>query len=53
MVWDQCLQEVHKKLESSKDWDQVQREQSLHKLISKIEWICVGFEDHKQGIFNW
>ncbi len=36
-VWDQCSQEVRKKLENSKDWDRVQREESLHKLISKIE----------------
>ncbi len=30
----------------------MQRDQSLHKLISKIERICVGFDDHKQEVFN-
>ena len=27
-------------------------DQSLHKLILKIERICVGFEDHKQEVYN-
>ena len=30
----------------------VQSEQSLHKLIKRIEKICVGFDDHKQSVFN-
>ncbi len=30
----------------------MQRKQSLHELITKIERICVGFDDHKQEIFN-
>ena len=51
-VWDQCSQEVRDKLETSDDWERTQREQSLHDLISKIERICVGFDDHKQEIFN-
>jgi hypothetical protein len=51
-VWDQCSQEVRDKLEASDDWERTQREQSLHDLIGKIERICVGFDDHKQEIFN-
>jgi hypothetical protein len=51
-VWDQCSQEVRDKLEVSNDWERTQREQSLHDLIRKIEQICVGFDDHKQEIFN-
>jgi methionine synthase II (cobalamin-independent) len=51
-IWDQCSLEVRNKLEASDDWERTQREQSLHKLISKIERICVGFDDHKQEIFN-
>ncbi len=51
-VWDQCSQEVQEKLESSEDWEQVQQEQLLHELITKIKQICVGFNDHKQKIFN-
>jgi hypothetical protein len=51
-VWDQCSQQVCNKLKVSKDWEHVQREQLLHKLITKIERICVGFNDHKQEIFN-
>ena len=50
--WDQCSQEVCDKLEASNDWERTQREQSLHDLIGKIERICVGFDDHKQEIFN-
>jgi hypothetical protein len=43
---------VRDKLDASDDWECTQREQSLHELISKIECICVGFDDHKQEIFN-
>ncbi len=51
-VYDQCLQEVRDKLESTDDWDKTQKEQSLEELIRKIEGICVGFNNHKQEIFN-
>ena len=51
-MWDQCSLEVRNELEASDDWERTQREQSLHELISKIERICVGFDDHKQEIFN-
>ena len=40
------------KLEVSDDWERMQREQLLHDLIGKIKRICVGFDDHKQEIFN-
>jgi len=49
---EQCSLEVRDKLEASNDWERMQREQLLHELISKIERICVGFDDHKQEIFN-
>jgi biotin-(acetyl-CoA carboxylase) ligase len=48
MVWDQHSQEGQDKLESSNDWDKIQREQLLHHLINKIERICIRFDDHKQ-----
>ena len=51
-VYDQCSQEVRDKLESSDGWDTVQNDQSLHQLILKIERICVGFDDHKQEVYN-
>jgi hypothetical protein len=51
MVYDQCLQEVQDKLESIDNWESMQKEQSLHKLIQKIERVCMGFDDHKQ-VFN-
>ena len=51
-VYDQCSQEVQDKLKATKDWDVVQSEQSLHELIRRIEKICVGFNDHKQSVFN-
>ena len=51
-VYDQCSLEVRDKLEVSGEWDRVQREQSLHDLISKIKRICVGFDNHKQEVFN-
>jgi hypothetical protein len=30
----------------------MQGQQSLHELIQKIEHICMGFDDHKQEVFN-
>ncbi len=51
-VYDQCSQEVRDKLEATEDWERTQRNQSLHELIQKIERICVGFNDHKQEVFN-
>jgi hypothetical protein len=51
-VYDQCSQEVQDKLEATDNWDKMQRDQSLHELIQKIECICVGFDNHKQEVFN-
>ena len=51
-VYDQCLQEVQDKLKLMDNWEKMQREQSLHKLIQKIDWVCMGFDDHKQEVFN-
>ncbi len=52
MVYNQCSQEVRGKLKATKDWDVVQSEQSLHELVRRIKKICVGFNDHKQSVFN-
>jgi hypothetical protein len=52
IVYDQCLQEVQDKLKMTKDWKTVQKEQSLHNLITKIKKICVEFDDRKQLVFN-
>ena len=49
-VYDQCSQEVKDKLKAADDWEATQQKQSLHKLINKIERICVGFDDHKQEV---
>ena len=51
-IYNQCSQEVRDKLESTDDWDKTQKEQSLEELIRKIKRICVGFDDHKQEVFN-
>ncbi len=51
-VYNQCSRKVRDKLEASNDWDKTQREQSLHNLISKIKRIYVGFDNHKQEVFN-
>ena len=39
-------------MKATKDWDVVQSQQLLHELIRRIEKICVGFDDHKQSVFN-
>ena len=51
-VYEQCSREVKEKLENTKNWEAIQREQCLHSLIQKIKRICVGFDDHKQDVFN-
>jgi hypothetical protein len=51
-VYNQCSQEVHDKLENTINWDKTQKEQSHNDLIQKIKRICVGFNDHKQEVFN-
>ena len=51
-LYGQCSQEVQDKLKSTENWEATQKEQSLHELIRKIEKICVGFDDHKQEVFN-
>jgi len=43
---------VRDKLKASKDWATIEQEQSLHNLITQVEKICVGFDDHKQDVFN-
>jgi hypothetical protein len=50
-VYGQCSQQVHNKLKSTENWV-AQKEQSLHDLILEVEKICVGFDDHKQKVFN-
>ena len=51
-LYDQCLQEVKDKLKATDNWASIQRDQSLHKLINKIKKLCLGFDDHKQEVFN-
>jgi hypothetical protein len=51
-IYDQCSQEVRDKLKATKDWETVQVTQLLDELIKRIERICVGFDDHKQLVFN-
>jgi len=52
MVYAQCSQGVRDKLKASKDWATIEQEQSLHDLVTQVEKICVGFDDHKQDVFN-
>jgi hypothetical protein len=51
-VYGQCLQQVRDKLKSTENWEVTQKKQSLNYLISEVEKICVGFDDHKQEVFN-
>ena len=51
-VYGQCSQVVRDKLKSTENWELMQKEQSLHDLISEVEKICVGFDNHKQEVFN-
>jgi len=52
MVYAQCSQGVRDKLKASKDWSTIEQEQSLHDLVTQVEKISVGFNDHKQDVFN-
>jgi hypothetical protein len=51
-VYDQCPKEVQEKLKSTKNWETRDRNQLLHKLIQKIERICVRFDDYAQEVSN-
>jgi hypothetical protein len=51
-VYKQCSQEVKDKLEATDNWECIQQDQSLHELIQKVEWIWIGFDNHKQDVFN-
>jgi hypothetical protein len=51
-VYKQCLQDIKEKLELMEDWEATLKNQLLHNLIQKIKRICVGFDDHKQEVFN-
>jgi hypothetical protein len=37
---------------ATKGWETVQKKQSLHNLIKRIKKIHVGFDDHRQSVFN-
>ena len=52
ILYDQCSQEVKDKLRSGQGWDDVEREQTTHELITRIRRIVTGFEEHKQGTYN-
>jgi hypothetical protein len=52
IVYDQCSQEVCDKLKAKEDWERTQKEQSLNELIQKIKGIYVGFDNHKQEMFD-
>jgi hypothetical protein len=51
-VYGQCSQKVKDKLEAFNNWEWIQSKHLLHELIQKIEQICVGFNNHKQEVFN-
>ena len=52
ILYDQCSEEVKNKLQAEQGWDDVERDQSTHLLITRIRRICTGFEEHKQGTYN-
>ena len=51
-MYNQYYQDVREKLESLDGWETIQTDQSLHQLILKLERICVGFDNHKQDVYN-
>jgi hypothetical protein len=51
-MYGQCYDGVKENFEASSDWQRIQDKQSLHKFIQKIERVCIGFDDHKQEVYN-
>ncbi len=51
-IYNQCSDAGKDKLETTDVWEKTQQEQLLHNLIDKIKRIYVGFDDHKQEVFN-
>ncbi len=52
MIFDQRSQEDKDKVEASDGWDAVYTNQSLHEIITKIERGSIGFNNHKQEVYN-
>ena len=52
MVYNQCFDLVKTKLQGLTGWEATQTNQTLHKLINTIKRICVGFNDHYQGVYT-
>ena len=51
-MYAQCSEGVRDKLKVSKNWLTIKQQQLLHNLVTQVEKICVGFDDHKQDVFN-
>jgi hypothetical protein len=51
-MYEQCLQDIKEKLKLTEDWEVALKNQSLHDLIQNLKHICIGFDDHKQEVFN-
>ena len=51
-VYDQCSEQAKTKLDASNGWEGILNNQELHELILKVERICVGFDNHKQDVYN-
>ena len=51
-MYAQCSQGVRDKLKASRDWSTIEQDQSLHDLVTQVEKMCVGFDNHKQDVFN-
>ena len=52
IVYDQCSQQIKDKLQSEQGWEAVERGQTTHELIGRIERVATGFEEHKQETYN-
>jgi hypothetical protein len=52
IVYDQCSEAVISRIETSKNLEQIEDNQSLHLLIRAIQKICVGHDDTNQDMHN-
>ena len=51
-LYNQSSEQVKTKLEATNRWENTQNNQLLHELVAKIDHICVGFDNHKEEVFN-
>jgi hypothetical protein len=52
ILYDQCSEEVKDKIKAAANFEEIDRQKQVHRLIQVIQRVCMGFEDHRQGVYG-